>query len=305
MDILMLGDSAVGKTTFMMSTYGLMCDNGIGGFKVKCTNPIIHDWLISAYNDFRANGKYPAASVKMDSYKYSFFCESQWIMDFTLTDIRGESIRDYDITELAAAIRKADVILLFLNGYDIIRGKDMDDALFDLYVVLNNSIEVNRNILLMPIFTQMDRCNGLPENWYTVLKRPVQQLWEIVQNNDKLLIQLAPIACTPDCMMDLDFVMVTMIMFGYRREFRQYVADLEKEKASIERQIGNGVWPSFTDFLGVKDERDKRRKRLEELRTKIPILEQMQAKYDKLRLFYNQYKFGTSYKLRGSSCIKQ
>ena len=46
MRITMIGDSAVGKTTFMMSTYGLMREGEIEGFQVRCKSEYADKKLI-------------------------------------------------------------------------------------------------------------------------------------------------------------------------------------------------------------------------------------------------------------------
>lgn len=298
MDILMLGDSSVGKTTFMVATYGLMSEGGIEGFSVKCSHPQMHKNLISAFKDLRSDNRYPAPTIKMDSYEYSFYCRNEWIMDFVLTDMRGESIRDYDMTDLANAIKKSNVILLFLNGYEIIRGEDVEDSLFDVFAALNTNIDVSQEMLLMPIFTQMDRCGNLTDGWYERLQNSVRQLLDMAEKNDKITVQPVPIACACDCMMDLDFVMVSMMMFGYRLEFQGYMDGLVQEKASIEQQYGEGLLRAIVDILGLDFERDKARRRWNELQKKIPLLQQMQEKYNELVKFYDDYKIGTSYKLK-------
>ena len=57
MKIVMLGDSAVGKTTLMVSTYGMMSEQSFKGFRVQCTDSRAHDKLVRAYRDFCSRGE--------------------------------------------------------------------------------------------------------------------------------------------------------------------------------------------------------------------------------------------------------
>lgn len=300
MKITMLGDSGTGKTTFMMTTYGLMAEDGIQGFSVESNDKTLHKKLMKAFGRFRATGEYPDATVQMESYQYAFYIDDQGVLEFQITDIRGESIRDYDTDELRKALRESDVILLFLNGCDLIMGNDVSDSLFDLYPLINSSIDTSRKrVLIMPVFTQMDRLEELSDNFMDILREPIQPLIDNEKHNDNLLLTMVPTACSRDCLMDLDYAIVSMMYFGYLSKVAEYTKALENELESIQAQYGKGLWRDVIDAFGLDFARDAARARARELKEKyIPYYEKMQERAERIKKFIKDYKIGTSYRLK-------
>lgn len=303
LNILMFGDSAVGKTTFMMSTYGLMCDGGIQGFDVRCDDETMHKKLSKAFERFRVDGTYPDQTDRMESYSYTFYCENTEIKKFRLTDFRGETVGDTggtDMRKLQDELKKADVILLFLNGYDIISGNDISDSLIDLKMLLNCFMEPkDKKVLIMPLFTQMDRLKELPDDCMELLVEPVRDILQMGEANDNIVTQVVPIACNRKCMMDLDFTMVTMMLFGYADEVRQIEQGLEAEYNSIMRQFNpDSFWEGFKDAFGVSYNRERARARMKELQELLPAYQEIKRRLDVLKKFYDDYKIGTSYRLK-------
>lgn len=305
MNIVMIGDSAVGKTTFMMSTYGLMVDGEIEGFRVECKDQQAHNRLVRAYNDFRTEGIYPPATVQMSMYDYDFFSNQDWVMKFSLTDIRGESIHDYDINELSSQLRGADAMMLFINGYDVANGVDVSEQIDDIYILLNNCFTSgDKEKLIMVIFSQMDRIDNLNAQIWNTLNGAVQELQQMADKNPNITYTVIPTACSLDCMMDLDFAMVSLMLFGYRTEVLQRKEKLEKEIASIQQQYGENdgvlrrIGRSLIDPWGLDFERNKARARAAEIQKELPEYNKMVDKFNRLRKFYDDYEVGTSYRVK-------
>ncbi len=310
MKIVMVGDSAVGKTTFMMSTYGLMREGDIEGFRVQCKNQQADKKLVRAYNDFRTNGTYPPATVQMSSYDYDFYSDGEWVMNFSLTDIRGESIHDYDVNELSKKLREADAMMLFINGYDLLNGGDIEEQIDDIYILLNSCfVTDDRQKALLVIFSQIDRIGDLTSERWEFLNDSVGELKSMADRNENISYQTVPTACSLDCMMDLDYVMVTLMLYGYSVDVLKRHNDLKEEAESISRQFGSGflrdVKEAALEFFWMDTERRKARERYAELQKQIPIYEGMVEKFNKLYKFIDDYKLGTSYRIKRRWSSKQ
>lgn len=298
-NIVMIGDSAVGKTTLMMSIYGLMVNGDIGGFRAECRNKQAHNKLTRAYNDFRTDGKYPAATVKMSTYDYDFYSDNDWVMNFSLTDIRGESIHDYNVDDLSEQLRAADAMMLFLNGYDVAKGEDVSDQIDEINILLNNCfIADHKEKLIMIIFSQIDRIDNFSGQTWEMLNDTVSELKKMTDRNPDIAYMAIPTACSLDCMMDLDFTMVTLMLFGYRTEVLQRRQQIEDELESIQKQYGEGIVRFFIDTLGLDLERNKARARYAELQKELPEYDKMVEKFNRLQKFYDDYEVGTSYKIQ-------
>lgn len=301
MRIVMIGDASVGKTTFMMSTYGLMHDGEIEGFKVRCKNKQADRKLMEAYNNFRATGKYPPPTVKMSSYDYDFFSNDDWVMNFTLTDIIGESIHDYDVNELYNMLKKADAVMLFLNAYDLAKGVDIQDSLDDILILLNNGfIGDDRMRMIMVIFSQIDRVEVLDQDCLNQIYDSVSELKEMAEKNDNILFQIVPTACSLDCMMDLDFSMVSLMLIGYSVNVQERYKALERERKSIGEQYGEGIWRTIKHAFGMDPQRERALERYKELEKEIDKYKGMIAKFEKLEKFYDDYEIGTAYSINKS-----
>lgn len=303
MKAVMIGDSAVGKTTFMISTYGLMREGEIEGFQVQCKNKQADKKMMRAYNDFRSNGVYPPATVQMSSYDYDFYSNNEWVMNFSLTDIRGESIHEYDINDLSNELLNADAMMLFLNGYDILNGKDVSEQIDDIYMLMNNCfVPDDSSKFLIVIFAQMDRIGQLTKEHLEILNDTVAELKEIADRNDDIYYQMVPTACSLDCMMDLDFVMVALMLFGYNGDVLKRRKELEDELEAIKRQYGSGLGRDVKEFLlelfWEDTERRRARERYKELEKQIHVYEQMVEKFNRLYKFIEDYEIGTSYRIK-------
>lgn len=303
MNILMLGDSAVGKTTLMVSTYGMMFYRNIQGFHIRCSSHANHEKLIQAYDAFCRGGKYPPSTSRLESYQYDFYSDDEWVINFTLTDIRGESIHDFDSSGLRRKIGESDVVMLFFNGVDVSMGYDMEDELFDLMPLLNNSFEVlEQDKMLMAVFTQMDRIQSLREVHLRRILKFCEGMSNMASRNRHLYFSLVPTACAPSCMMNLDYMMVMLMRFGFSLEVDQRYNMLIQEKNSIERQYGDGLMESILDFFGLNADRNNARRRFQELSPKIDyynntMLPKLQGMVD----FLNQYNLFSSYSVKSGA----
>ncbi len=299
MKITMIGDKSVGKTTFMMSTYGLMQDEKTTGFKLKCRNESAHERLIRAYNDFRSLGEYPPPTVQMSEYEYDFYDGDEWVMDFSLVDIRGESIHDYNVDELTEKLLQSHAMMLFLNGYDIINGKDVSEQLFDIKMLINNSfVTDNQSRLIMVVFSQCDRIPDFGDETIAQLTQTVQDLKDMAEKSNNISFCAVPTACSLDCMMDLDYAFVYLMHFGYLTDVLQRRKSIEEEIQRIRELWGSGFWDGLTDLLGINDERDEARIRYRVLEGQIAEHDKMVDKFNELKKFLDEYKLGKSYRIR-------
>ena len=290
MKIVMLGGSAVGKTTVMVSTYGMMGSTGqFQGFHVHCKSEPVHKKLLNAYRDFKAKGAYPDSTVKMETYEYTFKVDSQEIMDFSLIDIRGESIRDYDNKELLQELTDADAIMLFFNGQDVVNDTDLEDDFFDIFSLLNAAVSKNpKNRLFMPIITQMDRFLPIDEETVNKIVKFSEPLLKMVEKNDSIAYRLVPTACNPSCMMDLDYMMVALMHFGYHQDYSQKAEALVQKYADLKAEYDKSL--GIMDLFGLDERRNRVRREMKELEpVKDFILNVMTPIDERMSKFIDDY----------------
>ena len=306
MRIVMVGEAAVGKTTLMTSTYGLMREGRIKGFQIKCKNEQADKKLRNAYDNFRSKGMYPSATVRMSSYEYEFYSNEDWVMDFILTDINGEIIHTTDataISKLYSELKEADAMMLFLSAYDIINGKDIEEQIEDIYTLLNNAFIVDgRQKMIMVVFSQVDKIRGFTNETMKLLESTVQELKTMTDKNEDIVFLTVPTACSVDCMMDLDFTIISLMLIGYYNEVAKRRQVLENELEQIKRLYGEGFFRDakevFLEFFWKDKERREARKRAIVLEEEIKKYDIMIEKFNKLKEFCENYEMGTYYSIK-------
>ena len=292
MKITMIGDKSVGKTTFMMSTYGLMQGENVTGFTLRCTDESAHGRLIRAYEDFRAMGEYPPPTVRMSEYWYDFYSGKDWIMKYSLVD---------NVTDLLRQLKDSQAMMLFLNGYDILNGNDEDitEQIDDIYTLMNNSfINAQTPKLIMVIFSQCDRIPDFSDEVLNRLMAPVEELKTMADKSENVSFLAVPTACALDCMMDLDYTMATLMYFGYLTDLVERKRRLDTTLEAIEKQYGKGIRRAILDLFDLDSERNKARARYQEIEGQIKEFNAMIPKFEKLKNYVDDYKLGTSYRIK-------
>lgn len=290
MKITMLGSSAVGKTTVMMSTYGMMStQNQFHGFNIRSQSEQAHKSLVNAYRAFKTKGRYPEATTRMESYEYDFSVDGKKIMSFTLLDIRGESIHDYDNQALLDELTDSDVVMLFFNGEDVMNNEDLEEDYFDLFSLLNTAFASDsKQRMLMPVITQMDRFLPIDDSIVEKLLEFCKPMKQMGDKNNSLSYQMVPTACSRKCMMNLDFLMVQLMLFGYGK-------DVESKRDALEAEINElkTKWDEslgILDLVGLDSNRNNVRKRLKELEPIIEMYDNVMVPiYNKMLQFLNDY----------------
>lgn len=297
MKVLMFGDSQVGKTTLMVSAYGMMSENNIQGFRVRCRDNNAHRKLINAYQAFRLRGQYPLATERMETYEYDFFSDAERVLSFTLTDIRGESVLYADTSKLGGQIREADAVMLFFNGYRMSEDSYAEDSLLDLMPLLNANFETDtKERMLMAVFTHMDRFDNPMEAGQRYILPFCYEFIQMSKRNERMTFQIAPTGCAPARMMNLDFMMIALMLFGHRCEVARNYQTLTDELASIQQQFGDGFWNDVKEFFGLNKARKRARERYRELSPKIDYYNSvMLPKFEAMRRFYMDYPLFSPY----------
>lgn len=101
--------------------------------------------------------------------------------------------------------------------------------------------------------------------------------------------------------MDLDFMMITLMLFGYSTEVVNHMDQLSDERDSIQRQYdgAGGILGTPLDWLGLNPVRNAARERWKVLSKKIDHFQnEMVPKFNALKKFYDDYELFTSYSVK-------
>jgi hypothetical protein len=117
----MIGNKSSGKTTYMTSTYGHLQKNITGGFTIRTVEDIDHSAFISQYHNLKANGIYPPATMKRNSYDLNLYYNGKNVHSFKWNDFNG-GIIDERVTENASILKKdmevSDCLMIFFYSFE-------------------------------------------------------------------------------------------------------------------------------------------------------------------------------------------
>src|SRR3954470_10076158 len=92
MDILMLGKSNAGKTSYVSAMYDAM-NGGVGGFTVRTERAADHQRLRRNAQQMRS-GRFPEATSRRSVYPLQLWHDQDRVFDFVWRDYRGGALTE-------------------------------------------------------------------------------------------------------------------------------------------------------------------------------------------------------------------
>jgi hypothetical protein len=124
MDIVMLGHSGAGKTTYMALMYEQL-NRGLAGFRVSAERNADHQRLLRQAGDIRRR-RYPPPSDQRAVYDLLLRHEGSDVVEFRWRDYRGGALTERtasgQTTELIEDLASADGIVAFLDAKELYAG---------------------------------------------------------------------------------------------------------------------------------------------------------------------------------------
>jgi hypothetical protein len=195
MNIVMLGHSGVGKTTFMASMYNQM-QQSTNGFTFTADSNDDHRRLISLARNISV-GSYPAGTHQRAQYRFKLCYHGEKVLPFRWVDYRGSATssrtrEDEQAGQLYNDLRAADAIILFC-ACDVLMRKDTREmGLGRLMGVLSNVLKDTTTPKPLAItISKFDLYGEFDER----LISPLRQLIETVNVSEYVIGTLIPVAC--------------------------------------------------------------------------------------------------------------
>jgi energy-coupling factor transporter ATP-binding protein EcfA2 len=197
MKVVMLGNSGVGKTTYMASLYGIM-QQKIGGFSLKANDTADGNRLIELANEISSQ-RYPDATSNRTEYDFYLQHENQDIFPFTWSDYRGSAIRsvsdDQQSKILVDELKEADGIMMFCDCEALIANnklKAMNEIRRMTYLVTEAVKNIERPMSLVIILTKIDKIAQFQPDMFS----PFEGLISIINASEWISASFIPVACT-------------------------------------------------------------------------------------------------------------
>jgi hypothetical protein len=195
-NIVMIGDSNVGKTSYTCAMYHAM-QYGAKGFTLRAGRVKQHRQLLSQGQNLLA-GTFPPPSDRLASYELTLRYQGRDIMPVVWRDHRGGALYEPSATsrqtaELLASLRAADGFLLFGDASRP-RSRSIQHAVTHLLRALPE--RRGRTTPLVLVLTKIDAVPPA-ERDLAALTAPFRPLLDAIEDATDLHVTVAPVACGP------------------------------------------------------------------------------------------------------------
>lgn len=196
MNIMMIGPSGTGKTSYMASMYREMSISGVNGFWVRAQRDTDHRSLVSLAAAI-AKSRYPKASDVRQTYDLTLRHSANALLDFVWSDYRGGVLRESEGSQFDEFIKdtgSADAVLLFLQATDLVgRRAAMRARIRDLTNIVFEAIDGRQQIV--PIIVVVTKADLVEPDDQTL--KPLDGFVEAAQADMRVRATIVPTVCGP------------------------------------------------------------------------------------------------------------
>ncbi|MBD2134038.1 hypothetical protein H6F47_16765 [Sphaerospermopsis sp. FACHB-1094] len=194
MKIVMIGNTNVGKTTYMASLYGIMQEQ-VEGFSLKAINTNDHARLYELAQAI-AHGNYPSATDQRGEYDFFLQHQGKDILAFRWADYRGGAIKEKQSSEQASLLindlREADGIMMFCDCDALMRGDIRANEIRRMTTLVTQALrDVEKPISLAIILSKTDKISHFQEK----IISPFEGLISVINASKWVIGAFIPIAC--------------------------------------------------------------------------------------------------------------
>lgn len=165
MNILMVGHSGAGKTSFMAGMYKHLGNKGGYGIRAKDSS---QKKTLQRMADRLSYGLYPSGTDIQQMYKFELTADGNDVVPFNWMDYRGglllsEEPDDEDMDNFMKAIASADALIVFLDGKKLSDKSSEWTMEYDILIsCIENSLSVEHKSWF-PICFVVTKCDTLPK----------------------------------------------------------------------------------------------------------------------------------------------
>ena len=166
MNILMVGHSGAGKTSFMAGLYKYVGEDPENyGISAKRSTQKLQ---LSRMARDLVNGTYPSGTDVQQKYEFAFTVAGKELMPFNWIDYRGgillsEEPDDEDMNKFMKAIKKADALVVFLDGEKLVQPGAKWNMEYDILIsCIESSLTVSHHSWF-PISFVITKCDKVPD----------------------------------------------------------------------------------------------------------------------------------------------
>ena len=197
-DILMLGKSNAGKTSYVSSMYETM-SNGVAGFKVQAERPVEHQLLRRNARLMRL-GTFPEASNRRSVYQFQLWHGEDRVFDFVWRDYRGGALTEgsgsAQAVQLRADMESAGGLVIMVDSTELTGNPRSRAAVRPLVSTAIRLLSQRKE--LMPVvvaLTKWDLVATTAQQTNEAARDLLGGLMDAISGTDHLYGALIPVAC--------------------------------------------------------------------------------------------------------------
>ncbi|MFF4835969.1 hypothetical protein [Streptomyces sp. NPDC001315] len=202
MDIVMLGHSAAGKTTYVSLMYAVMRE-GIEGLSLRAEDPYAHRTLMSAAEAV-LKGRYPHASDQRAVFELVLQHDGRDVFPFRWRDYRGGALNErvsnsHQAEQLHEDLKQAQGIILFADAQRLLGHSAAPGEVRRMTVHVQRALDA-RGKALTPIVLALTKCDLVDLDDPHVVERliaPFRQLIDGIAATRQLHGAVVPVSCGP------------------------------------------------------------------------------------------------------------
>lgn len=253
MDIVMLGNSAAGKTTYVALMYAVM-QEGVGGFSVRAEDATQNRGLLRTAEAV-LTGHYPDPSDRRSSFDLVLRYDNEDVFPFVWRDYRGGALRERTTDSAQAGqlhedLKAAGGIVVFCDSRKLLddprAGRDVRTLVSHVQRALDD--RADRITPLVIALTKADLVDLDDDKIVERLAEPFQPLIEAVGPQPNVLGTIIPISCGPEPANVVVPVLWTL-RFGIVGRALQLRASVEAQIAAARQAAARDtLWDRFTSW---------------------------------------------------------
>ena len=264
MNILMVGHSGSGKTSFMAGLYKYVGEDN-EGYGISSKNDVQKKQLSRMATDL-TRGRYPSGTDVQQKYEFAFTVAGHELMPFNWIDYRGgillsDDPDESDMNKFMKAIKNADALVVFLDGEKLIQQGARWNMEYDILIsCIESSLSVSHNSWF-PISFVITKCDMIPNGAKFYGLSRFHSLFSQIEKSKTVGAMLVQCAVTKDLYHIPFFVLAYSIYGGtpiYKnRCVEAYNAAIrraeEHRPTSFLGQLFGGVEQLLSGIAGIVD----------------------------------------------------
>jgi hypothetical protein len=238
MDIVMLGHSAAGKTTYISLMYAAM-NRGIGGFSVHANQYGHHASLINAADAIVRQRRYPDPSDQRSVFDFVLRHHGEDVFPFRWRDYRGGALRERSTSPQAAQLHEdlktCGGIVVFCDSYRLWHEPGAARDVRQLVSHIQRALDARGESVtpLVIAFTKADLVDIDNDEVIARIAEPFVPLIEAVAQTEHIMGTAIPVACGPGPV-NVEVPVLWCLRFGIIGRAMQLQKSIEEKIAAAE-----------------------------------------------------------------------